>query len=168
MTMDPFATANQLGRRVNDLTGSVAMSHHYSVLIDNALYHFGDWSRVTGLSVNWQLVELRTGDEGNGGWQFPGHTSYEPITLSRAACDDSRAVQFWLTQTSRNPRPQSGTIQLLDYQGLPVVQWRLNEFFPIGWSIESFDAAGGRPAMETLKLAHNGFLGDELSMLSPI
>ena len=166
--MDTLAAAEHAERRVNNLTDSVAMSHHYSVLIDNALYHFGDWSKVSGLSVHWQVCTLRAGDQGNAGWQFPGTTSYEPITLSRAACADSRTVQFWLTQTSRNPRPQSGTIQLVDFLGTPLVQWRLAEFFPVGWSIESFDAAAGRPAVETLKLAHNGFLGDEISMISPI
>lgn len=166
--MDILAEAGGVQRQAKNLLDPVAMSHRYSVLIDNALYHFGDWSRVTGLSVSWQLCELRAGDQGNSGWHFPGTTSYEPITLSRAACAESRVVQLWLSRTSKNPRPQSGTIQLVDFLGTPLVQWRLAEFFPIGWSIETFDASAGRPAVETLRLAHNGFLGDEISMASPL
>ena len=78
-------------------------------------------------------------------------------------------MQYWLTQTSKNPQPQSGTIQLVDYTGIPLVQWRLSEFFPIAWSVESFEASGAKPAIETLKLAHSGFLEDDLnsSALSP-
>jgi phage tail-like protein len=157
--------------QTQDLAGlqTIGMSHRYAVLIDNVAYHFGDWSRVTGLSVSWQQVEHRVGDRGNQVWLFPGATRYEPITLSRAAGPYSRAVQYWLTQTSKNPQPQSGTIQLVDYAGIPMVQWRLSEFFPIAWSVDSLDAAGAKPAIETLKLAHTGFLDDDLnsSALSP-
>jgi phage tail-like protein len=146
---------------------AVGMSHRYSVLIDNVAYHFGDWSRVTGLSVSWQQIEHRVGDNGNQIWLFPGTTKYEPITLSRAAGPYSRVVQYWLAQTSKSPQPQSGTIQLVDYAGIPLVQWRLSEFFPIAWSVESFEASGAKPAIETLKLAHSGFLDDELNSSSP-
>lgn len=167
MMGSPRGAAGQVQNIAGSLT--VGMSHRYSVLIDNVAYHFGDWSRVTGLSVSWQQVEHRVGDSGNQVWVFPGATTYEPITLSRAAGPYSRFVQHWLTQTSKNPQPQSGTIQLVDFAGIPMVQWRLNEFFPIAWSVDSFDAAGARPAVETLKLAHTGFLEDDLnsSALSP-
>jgi len=164
----PLGAAEQLA----NLAGlpTVGMSHRFAVLIDNAAYHFGDWSRVTGLSVTWQQVEHRAGDQGNHVWVFPGTTKYEPITLSRAAGPYSRIVQYWLTQTSKNPQPQSGTIQLLNYIGIPMVQWRLSEFFPIAWSVETFEASGAKPAIETLKLAHTGFLEDDQkpSALSPL
>ena len=147
---------------------AVGMSHHFAVLIDNAAYHLGDWTRVSGLSVTWKQLEHRTGEDGNYATYLPGTTTYEPITLSRAASAYSRVVQSWLSQTSSKPTPQSGTIQLVDFTGLAIVQWRLSEFFPVAWSIESFDAAGAKPAIETLKLAHTGFLNDDFTMLSPI
>lgn len=155
---------------------TVGMSHRFAVFVDNVAYHFGEWSKVTGLSVSWQQVEHRVGDRGNHVWLYPGTTRYEPITLSRAAGPYSRVVQHWLAQTSRRPQPQSGTVQLVNFVGIPVVEWRLSEFFPISWSIDSFDAGGAKPAIETLKLAHNGFLEDDLnssasavpvSMISP-
>ena len=158
-----------LGQAAGAVGAMVGMSHRYSVLIDNVAYHFGDWSRVTGLSVTWQPVEHRVGGKGNQVWLFPGTTKYEPITLSRAAGAYSRVVQYWLTQTSKKPQPQSGTIQLVDFLGIPLVQWRLSEFFPIAWSVESFEASGAKPAIETLKLAHTGFLEDDMnsSALAP-
>lgn len=161
-------TMNDFGAAIGDVgSGVVGMSHKYAVLIDNVQYHFGDWSRASGLSVSWTQVEHREGDTGNTAWLFPGNTKYEPITLSRAASAYSRMVQLWLTQTAQSPQPQSGTIQLVDYTGMALVEWRLNEFFPIAWSIETFDAAGAKPAIETLKLAHTGFLGDAFSLVSP-
>jgi phage tail-like protein len=147
---------------------TLAMSHRYAVLIDNFQYHFGAWSRVTGLSVSWQQVEHRVGERSNQVWLAPGATRYEPISLSRAAGPGSRIVQSWLARTSTDPQPQSGSIQLLGVGGIPLVEWRLNEFFPIAWSIESFDAAGAKPAIETLRLAHTGFLNDALNSASPL
>jgi phage tail-like protein len=168
--MDELQTAANIGGQIRGIDESltVAMSHRYAILIDNVRYHFGDWSRATGLSVSWVPIDHRVGDQGNHAWIFPGSTKYEPITLSRAAGPYSRVVQYWLSQTSRSPQPQSGAIQLVDFAGLAMVTWRLSEFFPIGWSIESLDAAGAKPAIETLKLAHTGFLEDAFSMLSPI
>lgn len=144
----------------------IGMSHRYTVIIDNFAYQLGGWSKVTGLSVTWQQLEYRVGEYGNQVWLYPGTTRYEPITLSRAAGPQSRTVKSWLAQTSNNMRPQSGTIQLVDYLGSPLVQWRLNEFFPIAWSVDSFDAAGAKPAIETLKLVHTGFLEDDVNSLA--
>ncbi|HEV2344686.1 MAG TPA: phage tail protein [Actinocrinis sp.] len=145
----------------------VGMSHRYTVRLDGPTLNMGAWYKVTGLSVSWQQIEHRVGEYGNRVWLYPGTTKYEPITLSRAVGADSQAVQTWLAQTSKNPQPQSGAIQLVDFSGNPIVTWHLNEFFPIAWSIESFDAAGGKPAIETLKLAHTGFLADHLNSQSP-
>lgn len=146
---------------------TVGMSHRFSVIIDNFAYNIGNWYRVSGLSVSWQQLDYRVGEYGNRVWIYPGATKYEPIVLSRAAGIYSRVVQHWLAQTSNNPQPLSGVIQLQDVAGLPLVSWRMSEFFPIAWSIETFDAGGGKPAIETLKLAHTGFLDDALNSVVP-
>jgi phage tail-like protein len=144
---------------------SVALAQYFAVQIDNSNYDLGSWSRAAGLSVTWDKVEHREGNLGNYVLYLPGKTTYEPITLSRAAGAMSSVVQHWLTQTSLNPQPLSGAIQLLSPSSSSViVEWRLSEFFPIAWSIETFDPAASKPAIETLKLSHTGFLRDELSL----
>lgn len=143
------------------LLSQVSMSHHFVVLIDNPTYDLGAWYRVSGLSVKWKSCEYRVGDQGNQSYILPGNTEYQNIKLSRAACADSQIVQAWLASTSLNPVPHSGAIMLMDFGGVPVVHWQLKEFFPIAWSIVDFDADAAKPAIETLELAHNGFLYDE-------
>jgi phage tail-like protein len=139
----------------------VSMSHRFVVTIDKTEYDLGTWARVSGLQVSWNPCEYRVGNKGNQFWILPGTTKYQNIKLSRAACADSQTVQNWLVQTSRNPTPLSGTIKILGPDGTPMVQWRLNEFFPIAWAIVDFDADQGKPAIETLELAHTGFLNDQ-------
>lgn len=142
---------------------AVGMTHHFVVHIDNSSYDLGTWSRVTGLAVSWNPCEYRVGDAGNQYWVLPGTTRYQNIKLSRAACQDSQTVQQWLVTTSTNPVPLTGKIMLAGSGGSPVVSWRLSQFFPIGWSIVDFDADLGQTAIETLELAHAGFLDDEAS-----
>lgn len=144
----------------------VGMTHHFVVSIDASPYDLGTWARASGLVVNWNPCEHRVGDS-NQFVVLPGTTTYQNIKLSRAACIDSQTVQDWLAETSSKPAPLSGAITLILMGGVPVVQWRLNEFFPIGWSITDFDADAGKPAIETLDLAHTGFLDDELAFGNP-
>jgi|SRR5215469_5211908 len=147
----------------------VGMGHHFSVVIDNPAFDLGTWSRASGLQVSWNICEYRVGDQGNQYWLIPGTTKYSNIKLSRAACVESNIVQMWLAQTSNNPTPLSGAISLVAMGGLvPLVTWKLNEFFPIGWSITDFDAEQGRAAIETLELVHGGFLFDESLPLPPL
>ncbi|HLI38337.1 MAG TPA: phage tail protein [Streptosporangiaceae bacterium] len=143
-------------------TAITGMGHHFSVLLDNAAYDLGTWHKASGLSVSWEPVTYRVGDS-NEMWILPGNPKYQNIELSRAACAESNIVQAWLATTSRYPIPQSGTIMLVNWLGIPIIGWRLTEFYPIGWKVSEFSAHTGHVALETLTLAHTGFLLDEIS-----
>jgi phage tail-like protein len=138
------------------------MAHHFVVNVLNGPYDFGTWSKVSGLSVTWDVCEYRVGDAGNACWVVPGTTKYQKVKVSRAACFDSQTVQEWLVETSRSVTPLSGAIVMCDDRNLPILSWELKEFFPCGWSITDFEAGGAsHAAIETLELVHSGFLGDE-------
>lgn len=143
------------------LFGEVGMSHRFVVVIDKSKYDLGTWSRVAGLGVSWKACTYRPG-ESNDELAFPGNISYPNIKLSRAACADSGIVKSWLEDTSRQHKLLSGAVLMVDYMNLPVVTWELKQFFPIGWSITDFDSSGTKPAVETLELAHTGFLDNEV------
>jgi phage tail-like protein len=151
-----------VGKAAEFLFGEVGMTHRFQVSIDHANYDLGDWAKVSGLSVTWTRAEYRAGNS-NQVWLAPGNASYKNVELSRAACSDSQTVQNWLNATTLNNQALSGTITMLDFIGSTVVEWKLKQFFPIGWSIVEFDASGARAAVETLTLAHTGFLDDEIT-----
>jgi phage tail-like protein len=140
----------------------VGMSHRFVVAIDSGRYDLGSWSKVSGLNVTWSVCTHRPGD-GNEVWICPGATRYPNIRLSRAACSDSQIVQQWLCDTSRAHQPLSGSVKMLDWSLETVVEWKLKQFFPVGWAISDFESTGARPAVETLDLAHTGFLDDEIA-----
>ncbi|WP_112242947.1 phage tail protein [Kribbella monticola] len=148
------------GRALEQLSGQVAMSHRYVIDIDASNYQLGGWSKAAGLGVSWQKYSYRGGDATHD-TLVPGNVSYPNVSLSRAVGRDSAKVQAWLVSVTRDRRSLSGAIHLVDFLGSPVVTWRLNEFFPIGWRLTEFDSAGSRPAIETLELCHTGFLPAE-------
>ncbi|MEU4191085.1 phage tail protein [Kribbella sp. NPDC026611] len=148
------------GKGLEQLTGQVGMSHRYVVELDKTEYQLGAWTKAAGLGVKWQKHTYRAGAHA-GETIAPGNVIYADIALSRAAGADSAVVQRWLATLTQDWKPLSGAIHLVDFLGLPVVTWELREFFPISWRLTEFDSTGSRPAIETLELAHTGFLNAE-------
>lgn len=138
-------------------------SGRFLMVIDKFDYDLGAWSKVNGLGVTFDTCEYRVGDE-TGVWSMPGLAKYSKISLSRATCFESRTVQEWLTETSKKPEPLSGSIKLLDWTGIPIVEWTLKAFYPVGWKIGDLDPKAQNVVVETLDIAHTGFLEDDQTL----
>ncbi|MGC4941087.1 phage tail protein [Kribbella sp. DT2] len=161
MSPGPLSSGPKLvGKALEQLTGQVGMSHRYVIGIDRSDYGLGDWTKAAGLGVSWQKHGYRVGGATHESI-VPGNPTYTNVTLSRAAGRDSETVQSWLRTVNRERELLSGAIYLVDFLGLPVVTWKLREFFPTAWRLTEFDSGGARPAIETLELAHAGFLDAE-------
>jgi len=145
-------------------SSKLGLANRFSVKIDFAAYDLGSWARAEGLAVSWQPAEYRAGDAGNARWYFPGNTEYPPIKLTRAASEDSKAVKKWLSDTSFKWQPYTGHIVLHDSGGAEIMEWTLQQVMPVRWQITGFDAMASQVAIETLELAHLGFLDDAKSL----
>lgn len=148
---------------LNDAT-KLGLANRFTVTIDFATYNLGSWAQADGLDVKWDVAEYRAGDGGNSRWYFPGNTQYSMVRLTRAACEDSQKVKKWLSDTSFTWKPYSGKIVLHDSGGAAVMDWELQQVMPVKWSISGFDAGASKVAIETLELAHHGFLEDAKSL----
>jgi phage tail-like protein len=138
-------------------------SSKFLVVIDDGRYDLGSWSRVSGLGVSWDTVEVRVGDRSEP-WTAPGLAKYGKLTLSRATCPDSEVVLDWLAATSKEPEVFSGSIKLMSWAGIPLCEWTLKRFVPIGWKIADFETKAATVVLETLELMHTGFLDDDVSL----
>jgi phage tail-like protein len=133
----------------------------------------GSWSACKGLKV--ELKTIRAAEGGNY-WServLPEKITYSTITLERAVHpQDSKVVQTWLQQvasqwmnyappdtTSGTPyKPATAIIRLLGAYGQPVMDWKLMGVYPVSWTGPSLSATENKVAIETLELAHEGFL----------
>jgi phage tail-like protein len=138
------------------------MSHHFIVVIDNPTYDLGFWQKASGLTVKWESITYRAGDQGNEFWIYPGTTKYDNIKLTRPISPASNVTQAWLSATSAHMMPLSGAIMLCASMGIPIITWRLYQFFPVSWSVDAFSSAEAKVITETLELAHTGFLDDAI------
>lgn len=155
----PKTPGAAMQRGAEFLFGEVGMSHRFTVSIDMADYDLGSWSKVSGLSVKWEMCKYHCGDT-DAIWIGPGVPNYTDVKLSRAASSESATVQNWLKDTLRKGLPLTGGIKMLDWMGTTMIEWKFRSFFPCGWSIIDFDAGGSKPAIETLDLAHTGFIDE--------
>lgn len=141
---------------------TLALVNRFQVKMENDI-DLGFWSSVSGLDVTWGLAEYRAGDLGNSRMYFPGATKFTDIVLTRAACADTEKVRAWLSKQSikASTKKSSGTIMLGSSENVAVMSWELKNVMPLKWAIEKFDASASKVAIETLTLAHEGFLDDE-------
>jgi phage tail-like protein len=121
---------------------------------------FGSWTKVDGLKATYDVKEYVEGGQNAFVHKLPGRMKYENVTLQRAVTDETNAVAAWVA-SFQGPaiRRSAGQISICDVAGTVVYTWALTGLFPVSWSVNGFDAAGNGIAIETLVLAHDGFLG---------
>ncbi|MEA2686061.1 MAG: hypothetical protein QOE93_1256 [Actinomycetota bacterium] len=134
---------------------------HFQVEIDGR--PLGNWARVEGLSVKFELAEYRTGEGRNHRVLQPAQATYSNVRLSRTSTlVGTLAIMRWLRTTAFD---HAGTTTA-KITGIPlcltdsdthVVAWELDGVLPVAWSGPQFDATSGKPAIETLEIAHEGF-----------
>ena len=140
----------------------IGMANRFACRVTPGDHDFGTFSEVTGLDVQWDVVQYQAGDQGNNKWILPGNTKYSTVKLARTACDDSKKVKEWLDKTSFTHEPHIVTIELYDESyTTAIMEWELKEAMPTKWSISGFKAGTSGLATETLEFAHCGFLADE-------
>jgi phage tail-like protein len=143
-----------------EITGMI-----FEVTIDG--HDFGFWSMADGLSVKFELAEYRAGDGSNHRWIEPTYTTYSNVKLGRATTlKYTKQIMLWLRDTQFKSKKATASIK-----GFPfwhnkrdtslAVQWNLTGVLPVSWSGPAFDNQGAKVAVETLELAHEGFLPPE-------
>jgi len=133
------------------------LSLRFTVEIDGQ--SLGNWSKCEGLAVEYDVHEYQEG--GNNGFvhRLPGRAKYQNVKLTRPVDGQTRSVVAWLASVQARVTPATAAITVLDSDGKPVASWNLMGVFPAKWTGPTLDVGANSVAMETLELAHNGFMG---------
>lgn len=142
------------------------LAMRFKVVVDDC--DLGGWSACRGLKVELKVTRVQ---EGGSYWYerlIPDQIMYSNITLQRAVHPkDSVKVLEWLRTVAtkwENYSDQAyagkgtGTIILLGASGQTVMSWPLTGVYPVSWSGPELSATDNKVAIETLELAHQGFL----------
>lgn len=136
-----------------------AQSLRFRVKIDGH-GDLGNWSKCDGLSVEYDVFEYKEGGENSFVHRIPGRAKYQNVKLTRPVNKDSKKVANWMAKLKIEVKRQTAEISALDTEGNPIATWNLEGVFPVKWNGPSLDVGANQVAMETLELAHNGFLAE--------
>lgn len=130
-------------------------SLHFEVVIDN--FDLGTWSKCEGLVVKFDLISHSDGTE-DYLHHMPGATTYENLKLTRPMTQVSNAVTAYLSAQRHAPTKGTGSVTLMDSGRHVVANWELFGVLPVRWAGPTLDVGASQVALETLELAHEGFL----------
>jgi phage tail-like protein len=110
------------------------------------------FSECSGLSMETDAIEYRTGAEDITVRKLPGLKKFGNITLKRGFTD-SKALYEWrkLVMDGKTKR-QSGSIVLLNEARAPALRWNFREGWPRKLDGPTFNAKTNEVAIETLEI----------------
>jgi phage tail-like protein len=130
----------------------------FTVLIDGS-FDLGDWTKCEGLSVEYDVYEYKEGGLNGFVHRLPGRAKYTNVKLSRPVDVANAGILGWLASVQTAVTPSSAQICVYDTNGDVVATWVLSGVYPVKWSGPTLDVGSNSPAIETLEVAHTGFLG---------
>jgi phage tail-like protein len=133
-----------------------ATSVHFKVEIDQ--HQLGMFSTCDGLGCEVAIEQREEGGNNFYVHQLPGRIKYTNIKLTRPLTKDSHQLADWFASMATGVERTNGRIVALTPRGETVVEWNLRDVIPVKWTGPQFSVESPKVAMETLELAHHGFL----------
>jgi phage tail-like protein len=130
---------------------------NFTVEIDGI--EIGKFSEVSGLKATTEVIEYREGGDLQGVRKLPGVTKYADLTLKRGISNNDEMFK-WFQQASRGADGfrRDIAISLLNAENEPALRYEVYNAWPTKYIGPSFNASENEIAMETIKIAHEGFI----------
>lgn len=133
-----------------------ATTVHFTVEIDQR--QLGVFSTCDGLGCEVVIEQREEGGNNFFVHQLPGRVKYTNIKLTRPLNKDSDKLADWFASMATGFQRTNGRIVAQTPHGETVVEWNLRDVIPVKWTGPQFSVDSPKVAMETLELAHHGFL----------
>ncbi len=139
-----------------DIDSDPAISPCFSVVIDT--HALGVFVSCEGLGCEVVIEQREEG--GNNGFvhQLPVRIKYSNVKLTRPINGDSAIVAKWLSSMGGDITPVTAEISAMTSEGTVIAAWKLKDVIPVRWQGPSLNVESLKPALETLEIAHHGFL----------
>jgi phage tail-like protein len=120
-----------------------------------------NFRELSGLERTTEVITSWATDANGRAFQqsFPGQTKSGAVTLKRLA-DKGCELYKWADQVAKEgpaATRKTCTIEMLDYDGKPIAKYQLRDAWPSFYEAASLNASENTAAVETFKLAHDGF-----------
>jgi len=129
----------------------------YNFVLDLQGVNAGFFSEVTGLSVDVEVIEYRSGGDPAAVSKLPGRVSYGDITLKWGVSDNQVLWDWLVTAVNGAVEKRDVSIILMKPNGMDEqMRWNLRSAWASQWRGSKLDAMGQDAAIETLTLTHEG------------
>jgi phage tail-like protein len=120
--------------------------------------NLGAFNSCDGLGCEFVMEQREEGGNNGFVWQLPTRIKYGNVKLSRPVGKDSAKLTAWLCSFASGVARQTATICAMTGDRDVVATWNLDGVIPVRWSGPSLNPDTAKVAMETVELAHHGFL----------
>jgi phage tail-like protein len=111
-----------------------------------------------GLEAEYETETYKEGGNPGHTHRLPLRLKYKNVKLTRPVDLDSFRVGMWFQSVQFYKFPLAGMIKLFDSSNMPVITYTFTGVFPIKYTGPRLKADGNEVALETLELAHTGFI----------
>ncbi|MHA0043518.1 phage tail protein [Deinococcus sp. RM] len=159
-TMSAEAAARRLGLPVpttpQKSAHQVLSNHRYHVAIDGL--EQAAFSEVSGLAIETETLDFVEGGVNDRVLRLPVRSKVGNLTLKRGVVAGQQLLQWHLNIVQGYLDVRNVTVTVYQTSGAVLTRFELLQAYPVKWSGPQFTGNGDAVAVETLELAHAGFL----------
>ncbi|MDW3223303.1 MAG: phage tail protein [Paracoccaceae bacterium] len=130
---------------------------HFQVKWDDTELAFQE---VSGLDIESEVIEYRAGNNPVFSTiKMPGMIKSGNITMKKGVFVKDNAIFDWFAEIKMNTiKRKALTISLLDEAQNPTMVWKVQNAFPVKVTGTDLKADGNEVAVESVEIAHEGFV----------
>jgi len=128
----------------------------FAVSIDDK--DLGTFNSCEGLGVEVVLEQREEGGNNGFVWQLPTRLKYSNVKFSRPLGPDTMKVAKWFSSMTGGVTRRTATIVAMSAEDKVVARWGLADVVPVRWTGPSLNLDSPKVALETIEIAHHGFL----------
>lgn len=113
---------------------------------------------VSGLSVEYEIENIREGGENRFEHKLPGRTKYADLVLKRGMLVNSEITDWCMKAfRDRDFQPTNLEVILMNEKGDPLRTWKVVHAVPKKWLVSDFNSNENAIVIETLELIYSYF-----------
>jgi phage tail-like protein len=116
------------------------------------------FSEVSGLGMEVTVEDVEEGGNNDFVHKLPGRCKVGNVTLKRGLTNSKDFLQWVYSMASGKIEPKQVTVTMYEVSGKKAMTWTFNKAFPVKWSGPNFKADDTSAAIESIELAHDGFV----------
>ncbi|UBV44944.1 phage tail protein (plasmid) [Deinococcus taeanensis] len=154
--LTPRRTAAPLDTVPQKAAHRILSNHRYHVAIDGL--EQAAFSEVSGLQIETETMDFIEGGVNDRVLRLPVRSKVGNLTLKRGVVAGQKLLEWHLNIVQGYMDVRNVTIIVYETSGTVLVRFELLQAYPVKWSGPQFTGNGDAVAVETLELAHAGFL----------